>query len=78
VAGEQVIMRLRQERVHVDECANCEKSDAMRYRIEKCTELIGSLDEAERARLHEIGALPYSPCLHVQDRNRSTLVPTAT
>jgi putative redox protein len=51
---DQVVVRLRQERIHVRDCANCEDPGAMIYRIEKRIELIGSLDEAQRVRLHEI------------------------
>jgi len=51
---EQVIVRLRQERVHAQDCADCEKSDAMVHRIEKTIELIGPLDDEQRKRLREI------------------------
>jgi putative redox protein len=51
---EQVVVRLRQERVHMQDCADCEKPDAMVHRIEKTIELIGALDEEQRKRLREI------------------------
>ena len=51
---EQVIVRLRQERVHARDCADCEEPSAMVHRIEKTIELIGVLDEAQRRRLLEI------------------------
>jgi len=51
---EQVVVRLRQERVQVEDCADCEKPDAMVHRIEKTIELIGALDEEQRKRLREI------------------------
>jgi uncharacterized OsmC-like protein len=51
---EQVVVRLRQERVHVQDCADCEKPDAMVHRIEKTIELIGTLDDEQRQRLREI------------------------
>jgi len=51
---DQVIVRMSQERVHVRDCANCEDPGAMIHRIEKTIELIGSLDEAQRAQLLEI------------------------
>jgi putative redox protein len=50
----QVIVRLRQERVHIQDCADCEKPDAMVHRIEKTLELIGTLDDEQRKRLREI------------------------
>src|SRR5216683_5534016 len=46
---EQVVVSLSQKRVHVEDCANCEDSGAMVHRIEKRIELIGSLDETQRA-----------------------------
>ena len=76
---EQVIVRLRQERVHGDDCANCEKSAAILYYIEKNVELIGSLDEAQRTRLHEIGQrCPVHRTLTSKIEIRSTLVPSST
>jgi uncharacterized OsmC-like protein len=51
---EQVIVRLRQERVHARDCADCEQPGAMVHRIERTIELIGPLDEAQRRRLLEI------------------------
>jgi putative redox protein len=51
---EQVVVSLSQERVHVQDCANCENPEAMIHRIEKRLELIGSLDEMQRGRLLEI------------------------
>lgn len=51
---EQVIVRLRQERVHARDCADCEEPGAMIHRIEKTIELLGALDEAQRRRLLEI------------------------
>ena len=51
---EQVVVSLRQERTHVQDCANCEDPGSMVHRIEKRIELIGSLDEAQRVRLLEI------------------------
>src|SRR5262245_66585993 len=51
---EQVVVRLRQERVHMQDCADCEKPDAMVHRIDKTIELFGALDEEQRKRLREI------------------------
>jgi putative redox protein len=76
---EQVIVRLRHDRVHVDDCANCEKSEVMLSCIEKSVELIGSLDEVQRARLHEIGdRCPVHRTLTSKIEIRSTLVPAST
>ena len=51
---EQVVVRLRQERVHLQDCTDCEKPDAMVHRIEKTIELSGALDQEQRQRLREI------------------------
>jgi putative redox protein len=52
---EQVVIRLRQERVHVTDCADCDRPDTMIHRIEKKIELVGALSDTQRARLLEIG-----------------------
>ena len=51
---EQVIVRLRHARVHVEDCKDCEKPSAIISRIDKNLELIGPLDDAQRKRLAEI------------------------
>jgi putative redox protein len=48
---EQVTVRLRHSRVHGQDCANCETSDAKLTVIERDIELQGSLDQDQRARL---------------------------
>jgi putative redox protein len=50
----QVIVSLSQSRIHVEDCAKCEESQAMIHRIARNIELIGPLDEAQRSRLLEI------------------------
>src|SRR5712675_2585486 len=51
---EQVIVRLRHERVHADDCANCEDPKSRIDRILCSIELAGPLDEAPRKQLIEI------------------------
>jgi len=51
---EQVAVRLQHSRVHAEDCVDCESPKAMIDRIDKSVELIGSLDEAQRARLLQI------------------------
>ena len=51
---EKVVVTLSQKRVHAEDCADCEKPEAMVHRIDKKIELIGRLDEAQRLRLLEI------------------------
>jgi putative redox protein len=51
---EQVIVRLRHARVHVQDCADCEQPSSMLDRIERNIAFIGPLDEAQQSRLLEI------------------------
>lgn len=51
---ERVAVRLTHDKVHATDCAECETRDGKIDRIEREIELIGSLDEAQRARLVEI------------------------
>lgn len=51
---EQVVVRLRHQRVHAEDCADCENPKAMIDRIDRGVELIGPLDDAQRTRLVEI------------------------
>jgi putative redox protein len=53
-ALDQVIVTLRHQRVHAQDCADCEDRKSMLDRIDKRIELIGALDEAQRTRLAEI------------------------
>jgi len=46
-----VTVRLRHSRVHVQDCADCETSDAKLTVIEREIELEGPLDQEQRARL---------------------------
>src|SRR5260370_187183 len=72
---DQVVVRLSQERAHVQDCANCEDPGAMIHRIEKRIELIGSLDEVQRARLLEIAdRCPVHRTLTSRIEIRSALV----
>src|SRR5689334_14820975 len=52
---EEVTVRLRQNRVHVKDCAECELlGDGYVHRIERAVSFTGPLTEAQRTRLHEI------------------------
>src|SRR6266581_4038208 len=51
---DQVVVRLRHERVHADDCANCEDPKSRIDRILCRIELAGPLDEAQRKQLIEI------------------------
>jgi putative redox protein len=47
-------VRLRHERVHAKDCADCEAKEGHIDRIERELELTGDLDETQRKRLLEI------------------------
>lgn len=51
---EGVRVRLRHARVHASDCQDCETKEGMLDRIEREVELVGQLDDAQRARLIEI------------------------
>ena len=51
---DQVVVRLRHERVYADDCINCEDPKSKIDRIWLSLELLGALDETQRARLVEI------------------------
>jgi putative redox protein len=75
---EQVVVTLRQERVHARDCADCEQPGAMVHRIEKAIDLIGALDEVQRTRLIEIAdRCPVHRTLTSRIEIQSTLVSTS-
>jgi putative redox protein len=51
---EQVIVQLRHQRRYAEDCADCEKSDALLDHIDRTISFLGALDEAQRTRLLEI------------------------
>ena len=51
---EAVTVRLRYAKIHAEDCAECETKLGMLDRIERDIELVGSLDEDQRARLLDI------------------------
>ena len=52
---ERVTVRLRQQRIHAKDCAECaENAEGFVHRIERAVEIEGDLSEEQRARLQEI------------------------
>jgi putative redox protein len=51
---EGVVVRLRHNRVHREDCLNCEKKDASIERVERTLELKGPLTDEQRTHLLEI------------------------
>lgn len=62
---ERVTVRLRHEKIHASDCADCETREGKIDRIERVIELEGALDEPARAKLLEIaGKCPVHRTLH--------------
>ena len=53
---ERVGVRLVHDRIHADDCADCETKEGMLDRIDLEIELTGSLTPEQRAKLMEIAA----------------------
>ncbi|MCM3869186.1 MAG: OsmC family protein [Pyrinomonadaceae bacterium] len=54
-ALERVTVRLRQKRIHVKDCEECERTeDGFVHRIERAVTFEGNLSDEQRARLEEI------------------------
>jgi len=51
---ERVSVRLRQERIHAEDCKNCETKEGRVDHIERDITIEGPLDDAQKARLLEI------------------------
>lgn len=63
----RVSVRLRHEKVHAADCAECETRDGRVDRIERVVTLEGDLDDAQRAKLLEIaGKCPVHRTLHAE------------
>jgi len=76
---DQVIVNLSQEQVHAEDCVNCETSETMIHRMRKTIELIGPLDETQRARLLEIAErCPVHRTLTSRIEITSELVPVSS
>ena len=71
---EHVVVRLHHARVHAADCADCETRPAMIERIERAIELVGALDETQRARLLQIAEMcPVHRTLSGKIEIRTTL-----
>ena len=62
---ERVTVRLRHDKIHAADCADCETKEGKVDRIERVVELEGPLDDAQRAKLLEIAnKCPVHRTLH--------------
>jgi uncharacterized OsmC-like protein/alpha-beta hydrolase superfamily lysophospholipase len=71
---ERVVVRLGHDKIHANDCADCETREGMLDQIERRLELIGPLDEATRRRLLEIAdKCPVHRTLTSEVKIRTTL-----
>lgn len=71
---ERVSVRLRHDKIHAADCAECETREGKIDRIEREITLTGSLDDAQRARLLEIAdKCPVHRTLHSEILVRTAL-----
>jgi uncharacterized OsmC-like protein/alpha-beta hydrolase superfamily lysophospholipase len=71
---ERVLVRLRHDKIHASDCADCEAREGRLDQIERTLELAGSLDAAARQRLLEIAdKCPVHRTLTGEVKIRTTL-----
>ncbi len=74
---EHVSVRLKHEKIHAQDCANCETREGKIDRIEREIEITGALDDAQRARLMEIAdKCPVHRTLHSEVSIQTRLAPS--
>jgi putative redox protein len=62
---ERVSVRLKHEKIHATDCADCETQEGKIDRIDRVVTLEGSLDDTQRAKLMEIAdKCPVHRTLH--------------
>ncbi len=72
---EGVVVRLHHQRIHRDDCVNCEKQDVSIEHVERTLELKGPLTDEQRNRLLEIAErCPVHQTLQHKMDVRTTLV----
>ena len=72
---ESVTVRLHHNRIHAEDCANCETQVGMLDRIDLSIEFAGPLTDEQRSRLHEISdRCPVRRTLESEIEIRSRLV----
>ena len=76
---ESIRVRLRHDRIHSEDCAECETKVGLLDRIERDIELMGPLDDAQRGRLLEIAnKCPVHRTLTSEIVVRTRLVPSGS
>lgn len=72
---ESVTVRLRHGRAHVTDCEHCETPDSRLAQVQREIEMVGALDDAQRARLMQIADMcPVHKSLTAGFQITSTLV----
>jgi len=72
---EGVEVTLRHEKIHADDCSDCETKEGKIDKIERNIKVIGDLDDAQRQRLLEIAdKCPVHRTLHGEIKVESRLV----
>jgi uncharacterized OsmC-like protein/alpha/beta superfamily hydrolase len=73
---EHVSVRLRHDKIHAQDCADCETREGKVDRIEREIEISGELDDAQRARLLDIAdKCPVHRTLHSEVSIKTRLAP---
>lgn len=54
---ERVVVRLRHQKIHAEDCADCETKQGYLDRIERRIELVGALSDEQRTRLLQIAEM---------------------
>jgi putative redox protein len=71
-----VTVRLRHQRIHREDCVNCEEKEAYIEKVERTLELAGPLTEEQRGRLLDIAErCPVHRTLQRQMQVHTTLAP---
>jgi putative redox protein len=71
----RVVVRLRHDKIHAQDCADCETREGKLDQIERTLEITGPLDAATRQRLLEIAdRCPVHRTLTSEVKIRTTLV----
>jgi putative redox protein len=73
-----VSVRLHHEKIHAEDCADCETREGKVDEIERAITLTGDLDDAQRQRLLEISEkCPVHRTLHSEIKIRTRLTGSA-
>ena len=73
---QQVRIRLRHERIHASDCADCDTDSGLLDQIQSDIEFVGDLDDSQKSRLLEIAEkCPVHRTLTSEVKIRTTMAP---